>query len=299
MASTREELLKKIKALPKDLQDAFFSDEISEAIIEVGKKHNLRIDKIGELGDETSSVMIGETPPNMYIKNLAARLEVDGEKAKAIAEDINQKVFQPVRNSLKKIHGLATEPSKVDSIASSLPPKPEIISPAEKKIAIRVGHDISEKIDTGESLPGMEKLEIKEEAPRPPPPPPPAPSFFAKKIELPPPAPTPSVGTVPKGQAPKPYTPNPIPPPQPPKASFPSEPPKPRPKSIAEMLDMIESGGEKTPVKTSSSIPPAQPAPPKPIPPTSNPIPPTSKDISDLEKALGGEIRPASNINPT
>ena len=64
------------------------------------------LDKVGILGDETTLIMLGITPTADFIKNLSERLGVDKEKAKAIAEDINQKVFQQVRASLRKVHGL-------------------------------------------------------------------------------------------------------------------------------------------------------------------------------------------------
>ncbi len=106
MNLSNEEITKKIKSLPQDLQDAFFSDEVSQNIIDIGKKHGLMLDKVGILGDETTLIMLGITPTADFIKNLSERLGVDKEKAKAIAEDINQKVFQQVRASLRKVHGL-------------------------------------------------------------------------------------------------------------------------------------------------------------------------------------------------
>ena len=112
---TNKDILEIVSELPKDLRDAYFSPATTEAIKETGKNNGLTIDKIGELAHETGLVMIGITPPGEYIKNLTARLKVAPEKAKAVAEEINQKVFQPVRASLKKIHGLG---------APSTAPKP-------------------------------------------------------------------------------------------------------------------------------------------------------------------------------
>src|SRR3989344_238954 len=106
MNLSHEELTKKLKSLPQDLQDAFFSDDVSQNIIDIGKTHGLMLDKTGILGDETTLIMLGVVPTSDFIKNLSEKLGVDKEKAKAIAEDINQKVFQQVRASLRKVHGL-------------------------------------------------------------------------------------------------------------------------------------------------------------------------------------------------
>lgn len=107
---TQEDIMAKYQDLPEDLQKALVSASFSNAITETGKKFELAIDKVGELADETGKVMLGLTSPSDYVKNLTARLGVPQEKAKMIAEEINQKVFQPVRESLKRVHGLATPP---------------------------------------------------------------------------------------------------------------------------------------------------------------------------------------------
>ena len=102
--------MERYKDLPEDIQQALFSSTTSDAILVIGKKNGLAIDKIGELVDETGLMMLGITSPSDYVKNLVSRLSVPQEKARAIAEEINQKVFQPVRESLKKIHVVGEQP---------------------------------------------------------------------------------------------------------------------------------------------------------------------------------------------
>src|SRR3989344_1341243 len=108
----QQEIMKRYLDLPEDVQKALFSTKTSDAIFEVGKKHWLAIDKMGELSDETGLVMLGMTRPSEYIRNLEKRLGGEAIKAKEIAEDINQKVFSPIRESLKRIHGI-TAPTTV------------------------------------------------------------------------------------------------------------------------------------------------------------------------------------------
>ena len=55
---------------------------------------------------EAGYVMLGVTHPNEFIANLAERLEVDKEKARAIAQEINEQIFKKVRDSLRKIHNM-------------------------------------------------------------------------------------------------------------------------------------------------------------------------------------------------
>lgn len=155
----QEEIITKYQELPEDLQKALVSSSFSNAITETGKKEGLAIDKIGELAEETGFVMLGMTAPADYVKNLTARLGVPAEKAKMIAEEINQKVFQPVRESLKKVHGLSPEAPKVESrkplptIADlgigRMPKKEEIVSYIEETKA-RIA---SEKAPGKETIP--------------------------------------------------------------------------------------------------------------------------------------------------
>jgi hypothetical protein len=142
---TKEQLLEKYKKLPQDVQDAIFSVDTSEIIREIGEKNKLMIDKIGELADETGLVMLGLTHPNQFISNLTERLEVEHNIAKEIAEEINSKVFFPIRENLKKIHGLEKieeaapeggEP-RPESSGREISPAPPLPTP-EPKIEIPV-----------------------------------------------------------------------------------------------------------------------------------------------------------------
>ena len=145
-----EEISKRFLDLPEDIQKALFSADTSDAIFEVGKKQGIGVDKMGELADETGLVMLGMTKPSEYIKNLAQRLSVEPEKAKAVAEDINQKVFATIRESLKKIHGITPTPTPplVTPISPvrPLPPLPQKLPtppptlPVEQKVE-KILHD--------------------------------------------------------------------------------------------------------------------------------------------------------------
>jgi len=164
---SNDKVLKKFNELPEDLKDALFADEVSSSILEIGKSHGLMLDKVGELSDETGLVMLGITPTSDFIKNLSERLGVAKEKAKAIAEDINQKVFQQVRASLRKVHGLP-EGEKVEiKKPASLPPSPYLPADATHQ-ALQAGEvkpvppvfakrivpidELLDKIDSGESI---------------------------------------------------------------------------------------------------------------------------------------------------
>ncbi len=105
---TKEQIMTAYRNLPEDIKEAMFSVETVEILREIGEKHKLMIDKIGELANETGLVMLGLTHPSQYISHLAERLQIDHNQAKEIAEEINTLVFFPIKENLKKIHGIKT-----------------------------------------------------------------------------------------------------------------------------------------------------------------------------------------------
>ena len=54
--------------------------------------------------NETGYVMLGVTPPGEYIKKLADAIDIPREKAREIAIDVNERVFKPIREALKRVH---------------------------------------------------------------------------------------------------------------------------------------------------------------------------------------------------
>jgi len=111
MKYTKEQLNEKYKMLPKELQDAMFSGEATENVKKIGEKHNLHVDKIGELGEEVWFTMLGVKRSADFIRNIKTRLNLPDEKINMIAKDINEKIFLPVREYMKKTQGVLLEPS--------------------------------------------------------------------------------------------------------------------------------------------------------------------------------------------
>src|SRR3989344_640046 len=107
MDETEQLIFEQFKQLPQDVQDAITSNRVREQIKAIGEKHQLHIDQIGSLETETTFIMIGLEPAKDYIRNIARELRLDGATAQKIAVDVNEQIFRPVRESLKKIHEIA------------------------------------------------------------------------------------------------------------------------------------------------------------------------------------------------
>lgn len=106
---TEEQIAQMYDNLPEDLKDAIFGLEMNEIVERIGRENQLNIEQIGDLANETGMVMLGVTHPKEFVGNMAERLEVDKEKARAIAGEINEQIFKKVRVSLRKIHNIREE----------------------------------------------------------------------------------------------------------------------------------------------------------------------------------------------
>jgi hypothetical protein len=95
-------------AIPTDLQktlfDQVFADKIGEIIKE---KYQLGYENMTRVAKIIGLIFLGELPVKNFITALKDELGVDIQKAQAIAQDINISIFQPVRESLMQVHGLA------------------------------------------------------------------------------------------------------------------------------------------------------------------------------------------------
>ncbi|HBB56708.1 TPA: hypothetical protein DEW47_03440 [Patescibacteria group bacterium] len=123
--------------LPEDLRSAIFSIETDEEIVKIGKKYNLNIDKIGNLGNETGMVMLGVTMSSEFVSNLVKLLEIDKTKAGEIASDVNERIFKKVRDSLRRVHNLRDDKDAFDDgegiVAAVSDAKSDILKEIEKE----------------------------------------------------------------------------------------------------------------------------------------------------------------------
>lgn len=115
---TDQQIAQMYNDLPEDLKEAIFSVEMSSVVEKIGKEYQLNIEQIGDLANETGMVMLGVTHPDEFISSLSERLEVDKEKSSSIAHKVNDQIFKPVRDSLRKIHNIRDDEAKSRQVQS-------------------------------------------------------------------------------------------------------------------------------------------------------------------------------------
>jgi hypothetical protein len=102
----QEKLLQLYAALPQNLKDAIFSVDSADKIMKAGKKFGLNVEQTGILAEQAGLVMLGALHPRNFIQRLEEEMKVDRTKAVDVAKEINHEIFFPVREALKKIHGM-------------------------------------------------------------------------------------------------------------------------------------------------------------------------------------------------
>ena len=118
--------------LPHDIQELLYSESISIVMDSIANKYKLPLEREGDLAASVGFVLYGILHPKDFITELSNKLGIDKETAKKIADDVNQQIFQKVRVSLRKIHGITEEEitNKELGIKAGDTAKPKIIPPA-------------------------------------------------------------------------------------------------------------------------------------------------------------------------
>lgn len=91
-------------ALADELRAHFASVETAKAISIIGAKHQFAHDKIKQFSHITAMILLGETNIVDFVKTLQEKCGLEEEPARELARDINQEIFLPVKESLKKLH---------------------------------------------------------------------------------------------------------------------------------------------------------------------------------------------------
>jgi hypothetical protein len=94
-----------IRKAPAEIQAVIRDDETEQKIVDLGKKYNLHIDQMGQLDDEVLLILTGLSPYSNFTENIIKRLRIDETTGKNITTDVNNEIFLPIRESLKRLAG--------------------------------------------------------------------------------------------------------------------------------------------------------------------------------------------------
>lgn len=97
-----EELHARFAELPKVVQEAITSAEVEQHLRTLATTHKLHLDQWQLLENQVILALLGALPVQELPERIAHSIGVDGELASAIAKDISNVVFEPIRQELER-----------------------------------------------------------------------------------------------------------------------------------------------------------------------------------------------------
>ncbi len=101
--------------LPQDLRQIMFAVETADKIRVISQKNNLNKDQLWWASHTVGMILLGETNIVDFVKTLQEKCGLAEEPARQLARDINQDIFLPVKESLKKIHQVSEWPRESET----------------------------------------------------------------------------------------------------------------------------------------------------------------------------------------
>lgn len=102
----KEQLWKRYKNLPKNLQEAVFSEDIAIIIYKLCKKNNVEESLMSKIAKQVGHIFLGMLSPDILEEKLISELQIEKGKAKKISSEINQFILLPLKTDLENIYGI-------------------------------------------------------------------------------------------------------------------------------------------------------------------------------------------------
>lgn len=132
MDDIQDQIEKRMAELPADIQNLILSKDLEKEMQDIGAAHQLHVDQIGALADEVMLTMLGFSDINQFASTIAAQVKVSSDEAQKIAAEVGEKVFLPIRESLKKFtetRAQTTAPAQMPAPKPIQPPTPPAAAP--------------------------------------------------------------------------------------------------------------------------------------------------------------------------
>ena len=97
-----EEIQTRFLALPPALQDAITSADVDSSLRELSVTHKLHLDQGQKLENEVMLALLGIQGLDKLEENIKNEVGVPSETATALANDIAEKIFLPIREELQR-----------------------------------------------------------------------------------------------------------------------------------------------------------------------------------------------------
>ncbi len=130
---TQVQAQKRFQVLPETIQDAIFSVKSADIISSVCSQNHLSDEKTAKVSESAGWVLLGFIHPEDLAGEIRDSAGIDIKIASLIADQINTKIFQPIREEIEKIYAPSTEGD--EGLAEKLRPVSlEEIAPATEAV---------------------------------------------------------------------------------------------------------------------------------------------------------------------
>lgn len=114
-----EELKTRFLELPPTLQDAITSADVDERLREISTSNKLHLDQGQKLENEVMLALLGIQGLDKLEENIKNEVGVPAETANALANDIAEKIFLPIREKLEQELGDKPEAGSQEPVATN------------------------------------------------------------------------------------------------------------------------------------------------------------------------------------
>lgn len=141
----KKKIEERMEEIPKALADAIRTSGWEKIVFDIGRKHSLHVDDIGQLQNELILVLVGIVHPDEFRSIVINEIGINSDKADTIIEEINSEINEKIKNALKKEIGGAEDEEGLDD--------------ADKRTMKSAGVSIGESIEEPE-LAAEEEVEV-------------------------------------------------------------------------------------------------------------------------------------------
>src|SRR3989344_5827460 len=113
-----EKLQARFLQLPRALQNAITSAEIEKKLRGLSETHKLHLDQWQKLENEVMLALLGFQPVENLEANIKNEVGIAEEEAKALAGDIADTIFEPIREELERELEKPAEGDKTEAIGN-------------------------------------------------------------------------------------------------------------------------------------------------------------------------------------
>ena len=100
----------KMRRLPPKIKAILIAPETGDLIEAACQKHGVE-NRVFSYSGLVGLILMGELNPNLLVKSIVEKENIDTEKAKPIALDISAAIFQPIKQELITMYGLTQKPA--------------------------------------------------------------------------------------------------------------------------------------------------------------------------------------------